>query len=57
MFCSRYTGHLAEKGTKSIIAVDFIDKFIKKNEETNGHHRNIKFECQDVTKYDLPPKR
>lgn len=52
----RFTGHLAEIGAKSIIALDFIEKFIKKNEETHGHHKNIIFECQDVTTYELAPK-
>ena len=34
-----------------------MENFIKKNEQLNGHHGNITFECQDVIEYDLPNNR
>ncbi|XP_044467061.1 phosphoethanolamine N-methyltransferase 1-like [Mangifera indica] len=48
----RFTGELAKKAGQ-LIAVDFIDNVIKKNEEVNGHHKNVKFMCADVTSPDL----
>ncbi|XP_065849942.1 phosphoethanolamine N-methyltransferase 1-like [Euphorbia lathyris] len=48
----RFTGELAQKAGQ-LIAVDFIDSVIKKNEKINGHHKNVKFMCADVTSQDL----
>lgn len=48
----RFTGELAEKAGQ-ILALDFIDSVIKKNESINGHHKNAKFMCADVTSPDL----
>ncbi|KAK1385926.1 hypothetical protein POM88_023661 [Heracleum sosnowskyi] len=48
----RFTGELAEKPCQ-ILALDFIDSVIKKNESINGHHKNAKFMCVDVTSPDL----
>ncbi|GMN46226.1 hypothetical protein TIFTF001_015402 [Ficus carica] len=31
-----------------VLALDFIETFINKNEEINGHHKNVKFLCTDV---------
>jgi phosphoethanolamine N-methyltransferase len=45
----RFTNLLA-KQADSVIAVDFIEKFIKKNEEINSHLNNIEFVHGDVTK-------
>lgn len=45
----RFTNVLA-KQAESVIAVDFIEKFIKKNEEINAHLNNIEFVHGDVTK-------
>ncbi|CAN6717420.1 unnamed protein product [Malus baccata var. baccata] len=48
----RFTGELAEKAGQ-LVALDFIDSVIKKNESINGHHKNVKFMCADVTSPDL----
>ncbi|XP_068305555.1 phosphoethanolamine N-methyltransferase 1-like [Pyrus communis] len=48
----RFTGELAEKAGQ-LFALDFIDSVIKKNESINGHHKNVKFMCADVTSPDL----
>ncbi|KAJ8564467.1 hypothetical protein K7X08_000927 [Anisodus acutangulus] len=37
----RFTGELAKKVEK-LIALDFIEGTIKKNESINGHHKNVK---------------
>ncbi|TKY61072.1 Phosphoethanolamine N-methyltransferase [Spatholobus suberectus] len=43
----RFTGELAQKAGQ-VLAVDFIESAIKKNESINGHHKNVKFLCADV---------
>ncbi|KAF8037825.1 hypothetical protein BT93_B0617 [Corymbia citriodora subsp. variegata] len=48
----RFTGELAQKAGQ-LLALDFIDGVIKKNESINGHHKNVKFQCADVTSPDL----
>ncbi|XP_015582654.2 phosphomethylethanolamine N-methyltransferase isoform X1 [Ricinus communis] len=48
----RFTGELAQKAGQ-LVAVDFIESVIKKNENINGHHKNVKFMCADVTSQDL----
>ncbi|KAI3746018.1 hypothetical protein L6452_08433 [Arctium lappa] len=48
----RFTGELAKKAGK-VIALDFIESVVKKNESINGHHENVKFMCADVTSPDL----
>ncbi|KAJ0049545.1 hypothetical protein Pint_17048 [Pistacia integerrima] len=48
----RFTRELAQKAGQ-LIALDFIDNVIKKNEEVNGHYKNVKFMCADVTSPDL----
>ncbi|XP_070574723.1 uncharacterized protein [Ptychodera flava] len=49
----RFTGLLAEKASH-VTAVDFMESFIRKNRETNRHHKNADFIQADVTKMDLP---
>ncbi|EYU33965.1 hypothetical protein ABFS83_09G056000 [Erythranthe nasuta] len=44
----RFTGELAKKAGQ-LVALDFIEGSIKKNEIINGHHKNVKFMCADVT--------
>jgi len=44
----RYTAELA-KTAGHVLAMDFIESVIKKNEETNGHFQNVEFMCADVT--------
>ncbi|CAJ1936602.1 unnamed protein product [Sphenostylis stenocarpa] len=44
----RFTGELAQKAGQ-LLAVDFIESAIKKNDCINGHHKNVKFLCADVT--------
>uniref|UniRef100_A0A0E0L5B8 phosphoethanolamine N-methyltransferase n=1 Tax=Oryza punctata TaxID=4537 RepID=A0A0E0L5B8_ORYPU len=48
----RFTGELA-KEAGHVLALDFIESVIKKNENINGHHKNITFMCADVTSPDL----
>ncbi|KAK2975455.1 hypothetical protein RJ640_007801 [Escallonia rubra] len=48
----RFTGELA-KTAGQVLALDFIDSVIKKNESINGHFKNVKFMCADVTSPDL----
>ncbi|KAM7279531.1 hypothetical protein ACFE04_006665 [Oxalis oulophora] len=48
----RFTGELVKKAGQ-VLAVDFIDTAIQKNEITNGHHKNVKFMCADVTSSSL----
>uniref|UniRef100_A0A452ZRF0 phosphoethanolamine N-methyltransferase n=1 Tax=Aegilops tauschii subsp. strangulata TaxID=200361 RepID=A0A452ZRF0_AEGTS len=48
-----FTGELAKEASH-VIALEFIDNMIKKNEEINGHiHKNITFMCADVTSLEL----
>ncbi|KAK7505822.1 hypothetical protein BaRGS_00003093 [Batillaria attramentaria] len=44
----RFTSELAPKA-ESVVAVDFMQDFIDKNEKTNKHFGNIEFVCADVT--------
>ncbi|KAI5568775.1 hypothetical protein BDE02_12G035700 [Populus trichocarpa] len=48
----RLTGELAQKASQ-VVALDFIESAIKKNENINGHYKNVKFMCADVTSPDL----
>ncbi|CAL0312360.1 unnamed protein product [Lupinus luteus] len=48
----RFTSELAPKAGH-LLALDFIESAIKKNESINGHHKNVKFMCADVTSPDL----
>ncbi|GFP86241.1 phosphoethanolamine n-methyltransferase 1 [Phtheirospermum japonicum] len=48
----RFTGELAKKAGE-VIALDFIESFIKKNETLNAHHKNVKYMCADVACPDL----
>lgn len=55
-FCSRFTCHLLTKA-KHVTAVDFMENFVEKNRQNNGHHSNASFIQADVTKLDLPKNR
>ncbi|CAM8934026.1 unnamed protein product [Rhodiola kirilowii] len=48
----RFTGELAQRAGH-VLALDFIEGAIKKNESINGHYKNAKFVCADVTSQDL----
>ncbi|XP_037492766.1 phosphoethanolamine N-methyltransferase isoform X3 [Jatropha curcas] len=48
----RFTGEIAQNAGQ-LVALDFIDSVIKKNESINGHYKNVKFICADVTSQDL----
>uniref|UniRef100_A0A5B7BEL3 phosphoethanolamine N-methyltransferase n=1 Tax=Davidia involucrata TaxID=16924 RepID=A0A5B7BEL3_DAVIN len=48
----RFTGELAKKAGQ-VLALDFIESAIKKNESINGHYKNVKFMCADVTSPEL----
>lgn len=54
--CSRYTHHLLTKA-KHVTAVDFMESFVEKNKENNGHHSNVTFIQADVTKLEIPKTR
>ncbi|KAH9303297.1 hypothetical protein KI387_014880, partial [Taxus chinensis] len=47
-----YTVELA-KMVGHVLVMDFIESIINKNEETNGHLKNVQFMCVDVTSLDL----
>ncbi|MCO5574216.1 hypothetical protein L7F22_027998 [Adiantum nelumboides] len=44
----RFTGELA-KCAGHVVACDFMENAIKKNQEINKHYQNIEFICADVT--------
>uniref|UniRef100_A0A1D1XZA7 phosphoethanolamine N-methyltransferase n=1 Tax=Anthurium amnicola TaxID=1678845 RepID=A0A1D1XZA7_9ARAE len=48
----RFTGELA-KEAGHVLALDFIQTVIQKNESVNGHLKNASFMCADVTSPDL----
>jgi phosphoethanolamine N-methyltransferase len=48
----RFTGELA-KVARHVLAMDFMENLIKKNEDTHGHYGNVDFECADVTSANL----
>uniref|UniRef100_A0A8C7Z0A2 phosphoethanolamine N-methyltransferase n=1 Tax=Oryzias sinensis TaxID=183150 RepID=A0A8C7Z0A2_9TELE len=49
----RYTSHLLTKAAH-VTAVDFMESFVQKNRENNGHHSNVTIIQADVTKLDVP---
>lgn len=50
----RFTGELA-KSASHLVAVEFMETFIKENEAINGViFQNIEFKCADVTTIDFP---
>ncbi|KAK5600432.1 hypothetical protein CRENBAI_021729 [Crenichthys baileyi] len=49
----RYTRHLLTKALH-VTAVDFMQSFVEKNRQNNGHHSNVTFIQADVTKLDIP---
>ncbi|XP_070565552.1 uncharacterized protein [Ptychodera flava] len=49
----RQTRLFAEKASH-VTAVDFIETFVEKNRQSNGHLENVDFIQADVTKLDLP---
>ncbi|XP_059811318.1 LOW QUALITY PROTEIN: phosphoethanolamine methyltransferase [Hypanus sabinus] len=49
----RFTGHLA-KIASHVTAVDFMENFVEKNRELNGHRDNISFLQADITQLTLP---
>ncbi|XP_077466597.1 phosphoethanolamine methyltransferase isoform X1 [Stigmatopora argus] len=50
----RYTGHLLKQASH-VTAVDFMESFVEKNKQENGHHKNVTFLQADVTKLKFPP--
>jgi len=52
----RFTTRFAES-CKTVMAVDFIENFVEKNRETNGHLANCRFMQADVTKLQQPINR
>lgn len=54
----RYTTPLLEeKKVGSIHATDFVESYIEKNREVNGHHANATFARSDVTEEDFGVER
>uniref|UniRef100_A0A3B3ZUF5 phosphoethanolamine N-methyltransferase n=1 Tax=Periophthalmus magnuspinnatus TaxID=409849 RepID=A0A3B3ZUF5_9GOBI len=49
----RYTRHLLTRA-KHVTAVDFMDNFVERNKQENGHHSNGTFLQADVTKLEMP---
>ncbi|XP_076015723.1 phosphoethanolamine methyltransferase isoform X2 [Genypterus blacodes] len=49
----RFTSELLCKA-EHVTAVDFMESFVQKNREENGHHSNAAFIQADVTKLDVP---
>ncbi|GFR69938.1 phosphoethanolamine N-methyltransferase-like [Elysia marginata] len=49
----RFTAEIA-KSAEKVIAVDFMESFLNKNREDNGHLGNIEFVAADVTKLEQP---
>ncbi|KAM9833023.1 phosphoethanolamine methyltransferase isoform 1-T1 [Syngnathus typhle] len=49
----RYTSHLL-KQADHVTAVDFMESFVEKNRQINGHHKNVTFLQADVMKLELP---
>lgn len=54
--CSRYTSHLLTMA-KHVTAVDFMESFVEKNRQNNGHHSNVAFIQADITKLEVPKNR
>ncbi|PAA55922.1 hypothetical protein BOX15_Mlig004058g1 [Macrostomum lignano] len=52
----RFTQYLAPK-VAHLEAYDFMQNFIDKNRELNGHHGNVEFGVADVTKLNLSQNR
>nr|XP_057918791.1 phosphoethanolamine methyltransferase isoform X3 [Doryrhamphus excisus] len=50
----RYTSHLLTRAAH-VTAVDFMESFVEKNQQSNGHHGNVTFLQADVTKMEVPP--
>ncbi|XP_038878463.1 phosphomethylethanolamine N-methyltransferase-like isoform X2 [Benincasa hispida] len=48
----RFTAELAQRAAQ-VLAVDVIEDVIKKNESINGHNKNVRFLCADVTSPEL----
>lgn len=53
---SRYTSHLLTLAGH-VTAVDFMESFVERNRQDNGHHSNATFLQADVTKLDMPKNR
>lgn len=54
--CRRFTAKLSDTA-KSLIAVDFMEKFVQKNKETNGSRKNVTIVCSDVMELEIPDNR
>ena len=55
LFFRRQSGDLAKR-VKELVATDFVEAFVKENEESNGpKYSNITFRTLDASKLDYPP--
>lgn len=52
----RFTTELASRA-KHVTAIDFMENYISKNIEANGHLSNVSFMTADVTELELPNNR
>ena len=53
---SRYTGELSKKA-RAVTAIDFMESFVAKNKEMNGHRGNCTIMQADATQYQHPKER
>ena len=53
---SRKAGSSTSKAN-SVMAIDFMQNFVDKNKELNGHRSNVTVQQADVTKFDLPTNK
>lgn len=49
----RLTKYLAPQ-CKFLVAIDFMESFIQKNQNDNGHYGNISCQCADATQFKAP---
>lgn len=53
MVIRRFTGYLAGQ-TSQLTTVDFIEDYVEKNRQRNGHHSHVDFLRADVTELEFP---
>jgi len=51
-----YKGVIAAEA-ESLVTVEFMEDFLVKNRELNGHNKNTEFICDDVLGLDLDPSQ
>jgi len=56
LFFRRFTKTFAQL-TKSVVAVDFMESFLEKNRQENGHYGTVEFIQKDATQLEFEPNR